>query len=104
MMILMNKTARAIFAGPYRFVPEVPQEVGEEKESFVNLYPRIKSLIEKGDIKIIGDKEAAEAEKSLEDMTVTHLREYAAQNGITIPDGLKKADIVELIKAAEADE
>lgn len=37
MMILMNKTARVIFAGPYRFVPEVPQEVGEEKESFLNL-------------------------------------------------------------------
>ena len=104
MMILMNKTARVIFAGEYRLVPEVPQEVEADKDAFLKLYPRIKSLVDKGDIDIISEKEAQAAAKALDDMTVTHLREYAAQKGIEIPDGLKKADILELIKAAESDE
>nr|DAI65711.1 MAG TPA: HeH/LEM domain [Caudoviricetes sp.] len=104
MMILMNKTARVIFAGEYRLVPEVPQEVNEDKTAFLKMYPRIKSLIDKGDIQIISEEEAQAAKQALEDMTVTHLREYAAQKGIAIPDGLKKADILELIKTAEADE
>lgn len=104
MMILMNKTARVIFAGEYRLVPEVPQEVEADKDAFLKLYPRIKSLIDKGDIHIISGEEAKKAAEALEDMTVTHLREYAAQKGIAIPDGLKKADILELIKTAEADE
>ena len=104
MMILMNKTARVIFAGEYRLVSEVPQEVEADKDAFLKLYPRIKSLIDKGDIHIISGEEAKKAAEALEDMTVEHLKEYAVQKGIEIPNGLKKADILDLIKAAEADE
>lgn len=46
----------------------------------------------------------AENQKSLDKLTVAELTERARAIGVVIPDGAKKAEIVELIKAAEKDQ
>lgn len=44
--------------------------------------------------------DSPEAAPSLEDMTVTELREYATENSIDVGDASRKADIIEAIRGA----
>ncbi|BAK99713.1 hypothetical protein OBV_25150 [Oscillibacter valericigenes Sjm18-20] len=49
------------------------------------------------------EKEAAEQERSMEDMTVKELASYAAEHGIQLLTGSKKkADLIAAIRAAES--
>ncbi|WP_301860185.1 hypothetical protein [uncultured Megasphaera sp.] len=100
MFILLNQTSRVIFAGGYRLVPEIPQEIDADKKEFMAMYPRLSSMMDAGEIKAVTKTAAKTATQNVENMTIAHLKEYAKGKGITVPDGLKKDDIVELIQAA----
>lgn len=100
MFILLNQTSRVIFAGDYRLIPEIPQEIDANEDDFMALYPRLSAMMDAGEIKTITETAAKTATQHIENMTIAHLKEYAKEKGIAVPDGLKKDDIVELIREA----
>lgn len=70
----------------------------------------INRLIRKGvkveiEQEIPEEKPVVEEEKTIDEMTVAELKEYAAENNIEIPSNIKnKADIVEFIKNYKEDD
>lgn len=66
-------------------------------------HPVIQSHAEEGDLELVkvGEPEGVEGDASLENMTLTQLKECAAGNNIDLGQATKKEDIIAIIKAAE---
>ena len=94
-MKVLNTKARVISAGRTRFIPATPVECDIEK--IAKLYPAIQGMLDSGELKIITETEAKQAEEDLEAKTVVMLRKIASKKGIDTK-GMKKAEIIKALK------
>ena len=94
-MKVINTKARVISAGSTKFIPAKPTEC--DFEALVAIYPDLGEYIKTGELKVLTEAEAKQAEEDLEVKTVAMLKDIAAKKGIDVK-GLKKAEIIEALK------
>lgn len=74
-MILINRSGRVIFAGPYKLIPLFPVKVSGTKASFFKAYPRIRVLAEAGVIECATPERAEKTEAERKEKTEALLSE-----------------------------
>lgn len=100
-MKLLNRQARVIMVQDLKLIPGRPCAFEGDIETIKATYPRIARLIKAGEVVVIDEKAARQAEQKLEELTVEKLREYAAANGISLDGCTKKDAILAAIEAAQ---
>ena len=94
-MKVINTKARVISAGSVKFIPAKPIEC--DFEALVGLYPDLAEYIKTGELKVLTEAEAKQAEEELEFKTVAMLKKIAEKKGIDTK-GMKKAEIIKALK------
>ncbi len=74
-MILINKSGRVIFAGPYKLIPLFPVKVSGTKSAFFKTYPRIRDLAEAGVIDCATPEKAEKTEAERKEKTAALISE-----------------------------
>lgn len=96
-MLVKNASCRLISIGGVNIAPEAQ---GKIDDSFLS-NPAIKKYLKTKELVEIEAVEEAASEKGLEKMTKEQLIGYAAENNIDIVGAKTRADILNVIKAAE---
>ena len=94
--ILVNKSNRAVVIDGTLFIPNkhIP---GMDAEALKAKYPRVKAMIESGEIVVVTPAEAAKT--SLEEKPMDELQEIAKKEDIDVSQLTEKEEVVAVIKA-----
>lgn len=94
--ILVNKSNRAVIIDGTLFVPNkhIPNM---DAKGLAAKFPRVKKMIEDGEIVVVTPEEAAKT--SLEEKKMDELKEIAKKENIDIEKLNEKAEVVAVIKA-----
>ena len=94
--ILVNKSNRAVMIDGVLFIPNkhIP---GMDAEALKAKFPRVREMMDKGEIVVITPAQAAKL--ALEDKPMDELKEIAKKNDIDISHLEEKEDVVAVIKA-----
>lgn len=99
MGIIRNNTAHLIIVDDRKIVPgraTTDFDVAKAKK----LYPEFARMVAEGEITVITEAQAKAIEKAFEEQSVQDLKDYAREHNINV-DGLKKAEIIAVIKAEQ---
>lgn len=93
--ILVNKSNRAVLIDGILFIPSKPIPV-KDAEALKKKFPRVKAMIEAGEIAVVTPQEAAKT--SLEEKPMDELKEIAKSENINVDGLTEKADVVAVLK------